>query len=156
LLLRGDGHGNFTAVPGQVSGLEIYGDQRGAAVCDYDKDGRVDIAVSQNGTVTKLYHNETARSGLRVVLAGAEGNPAGFGAQMRLVYAGGQGPAREVHGGGGYWSQDGAAQVLGKSGSPSAVWIRWPGGKTFSYPLTESTTELVVDPSGKASAATAR
>ena len=34
LLLRGDGKGGFTAVPGQVSGITVYGEQRGAAACD--------------------------------------------------------------------------------------------------------------------------
>jgi len=31
LLLRGDGKGNFSAVPGQTSGLPVYGDGRGCA-----------------------------------------------------------------------------------------------------------------------------
>jgi len=152
LLLRGDGHGGFVCIAGQFSGIEVYGDQRGAAACDYDKDGRVDLAVSQNGSETKLFHNENAAPGLRVVLAGGEGNPAAYGAQLRLIYADGQGPVREVHGGGGYWSQDGATQVLGRGRPPVAVWVRWPGGKSVTYPLKEQAAEIVVSPSGKAEA----
>ncbi|MCX6902984.1 MAG: VCBS repeat-containing protein, partial [Verrucomicrobia bacterium] len=34
LWLRGDGTGKFTAVPGQVSGVKVYGEQRGAALAD--------------------------------------------------------------------------------------------------------------------------
>ncbi|HET9708856.1 MAG TPA: VCBS repeat-containing protein, partial [Gemmatimonadales bacterium] len=73
LLLRGDGAGGLTAVPGQVSGITVYGDQRGAAFGDYDADGRVDLVVSQNGAETKLYHNERATPGLRVRLQGPPG-----------------------------------------------------------------------------------
>ena len=48
LLLRGDGKGNLSPVPGQVSGLKIYGEQRGCAVADFDHGGRVDLVVTQN------------------------------------------------------------------------------------------------------------
>lgn len=149
LYLRGDGRGGFVAVAGQLSGIEVYGDQRGAAAADYDQDGRVDLAVSQNGGETKLFHNENATPGLRVVLAGEEGNPAAYGAQLRLIYAGAQGPVREVHGGGGYWSQDGATQVMGRSRPPVALWVRWPGGNSVTYRLKEEAAEIVVSPSGK-------
>ena len=57
LLLRGKGDGRFTAIPGQESGIKIYGEQLAAAACDYDHDGRIDLAVTQTGGQTKLYHN---------------------------------------------------------------------------------------------------
>lgn len=57
LLLLGQGNGHFTAVPGQKSGLLIYGEQLSAAACDYDHDGRVDLVVTQTGAQTKLYRN---------------------------------------------------------------------------------------------------
>ena len=57
LLLQGNGDGHFTAVPGQESGILIYGEQLSAAACDYDHDGRVDLVVTQTGAQTKLYKN---------------------------------------------------------------------------------------------------
>jgi hypothetical protein len=57
LLLRGHGDGRFTAIPGQESGILIYGEQLSAAACDYDHDGGVDLAVTQTGAQTKLYRN---------------------------------------------------------------------------------------------------
>jgi hypothetical protein len=38
------------------------------------------------------------------------------------------GPAREVHAGSGYGSQDGAIHVLGFSGTPTRLYVFWPGG----------------------------
>src|SRR5437870_5924243 len=40
------------------------------ALADFNHDGRVDVAVSQNGAATKLYLNQGAKRGLRVVLHG--------------------------------------------------------------------------------------
>ena len=145
LLLLGKGDGTLVPVPGQVSGIAVYGDQRGAAFADYDADGRLDLAVSQNGAQTKLYHNEHARPGLRVRLVGPRGNPHAIGAVLRIVYDGSRGPAREVHGGSGYWSQDGAVQVLGVDGGkrPAALWIRWPGGVETSVPLAPGQRNVI-------------
>ena len=146
LLLRNRGDGSLEPVPGQVSGIAVYGDQRGAAFADYDGDGRVDLVVSQNGGETKLYHNEHARPGVRVRLVGGPGNPHGIGAALRVVYEGGsRGPVREVHGGSGYWSEDGAVQVLGleQGKRPLAVWVRWPGGRESERPLGPSTPPAV-------------
>ena len=146
LLLRGRGDGTLEPVPGQVSGILVYGDQRGAAFADYDADGRTDLVVSQNGAATRLYHNEHARPGLRVRLVGGALNPHGIGAVVRVVYDGSRGPAREVHGGSGYWSQDGPVQVLGldEGKHPTAVWVRWPGGSETLAPLPAGQLEITV------------
>src|SRR5437762_6365234 len=102
LLLRGRGDGTLEPVPGQVSGILVYGDQRGAAFADYDGDGRTDLVVSQNGVATRLYHNDHARPGLRVRLVGGPLNQHAIGAVLRVVCAGSR-----VTGGavvGGVWS----------------------------------------------------
>ena len=149
LWLRGDGRGGFAAVPGTESGLEVYGEQRGAAVCDYDGDGRVDWVVTQNGAATKLYRNRGAKPGLRVRAAGPPGNPDGVGAAMRLIFGARPGPVREIHAGSGYWSQDSAVQVLGAPEPPTHLWIRWPGGKTFTAPIPSGAREVRIDQAGQ-------
>ena len=144
LLLRGDGAGGLEAVPGARSGILIYGDQRGAAHADFDRDGRIDLVVSQNGAATRLLRNRGAAPGLRVRLIGPAANPDGVGAQVRVVYGDWMGPVREIHAGSGYWSQNGAVQVFGLSSSPTAVWVRWPGGAEARVPVPAGSREIVV------------
>ena len=144
ILLRGDGKGALTAVPGQQSGLIVYGDQRGAAYADFNGDGRLDIAVSQNGAATRLFENRSAKPGLRVRVKGPATNPDGVGTQLRIVYGAALGPVREVQTSAGYWSQNGAVQVFGLSGTPTEVWVRWPGGTEARVPVPGGAREVVV------------
>lgn len=144
ILLKGDGRGGLTAIPSRVSGIEIFGDQRGAAHADFDGDGRLDLIVAQNAEETRLLRNRGAKRGLRVRLDGPPNNPDGIGAQVRLVYSTGMGPIREVQVGSGYWSQNGAVQVLGKASEPVAVLVRWPGGLESRVVVPAGATEVVV------------
>jgi hypothetical protein len=153
LWLRGDGTGRLTAVPGAVSGLTVYGDQRGGAFADYDADGRLDLVVTQNGAATKLYRNLGATPGLRVRLLGPPANPDAIGAQLRLRYPDGRwGPLRELHAGSGYWAHNGAVQVLGQAGTPSTLWVRWPDGSTTETTMPPKTPTVTIhhpDKTGK-------
>ena len=148
--LRNDGRGKLTAVPGQNSGIKVYGEQRGAAMADFNGDGRVDLVVTQNGAPTKLFRNVGAKPGLRVRIIGPPGNPLGIGVTMRLKSGEHFGPAREIHAGSGYWSQDSAVQVLAAPASATDLWIRWPGGRVTTTPLSKLEGELTVDSTGKA------
>jgi len=148
LWLRGDGRGNLRSVPGQESGVKVYGEQRGAALCDYDGDGRVDLVVTQNGAETRLYHNVGGKPGMRIRLKGSAGNPTGVGAQIRLRYGEKLGPAREIHAGSGYWSQDSAVQVMGGTEPPTQIHVRWPGGNRTMSALPENVSHVKVDPNG--------
>ena len=151
LWLKGDGHGGLHPVPGVESGITIYGEQRGAAAADFDGDGRVDLVVAQNAAETRLYRNLRAKPGLRVRLKGPAGNPRGIGVQMRVKHGDNLGPVREVHGGSGYWSEDSPVQVLGNTDPPVQLWLRWPGGKSFTVDVPSGANEILVGIDGSVS-----
>ena len=147
LLLLGDGRGNLEPVPGQVSGIKVYGEQRSAGAADFDNDGRVDLVVSQNGAATRLFRNASARPGLRIRLQGARPNPDAIGAILRLRYADqGFGPAREIQVGCGYWSQNSTVQVVGTNRAVRGISVRWPGGRTTETVLDVGKREIVISP----------
>jgi hypothetical protein len=148
LILLGDGTGGLRALPGQESGIRVYGEQRGAAVADFDADGRVDLVVTQNGAKTRLFRNSGAKPGLRVRLAGSEFNPVAIGAVLRLHFGTQPGPAREIHAGSGYLSQDAPTMVMATPGPPTALWVRWPSGQVTESPLSPALRDIVVHQDG--------
>ncbi len=143
LLLRGDGQGGFMPLDGSVTGIRVYGEQRGAAVGDLNQDGRTDLVVTQNAGSAKLFLNAGGTPGLRVILRGPM---SGIGATLRVRYADGtMGPARVVSVGSGYWSQNSMEQVLGIASRPSTVWVRWPGGVETETPVAEGHSTIIIE-----------
>ena len=154
LWLRGDGTGGFTAMSGQETGMAVYGEQRAAALSDYDRDGRVDVVVSQNGASTRLYRNVGGQAGLRVRLVGFEGNVVGVGAHVRLVYGdGSRGAVRVLGLGSGYRSQSSSVLVLGRGVKEVVgVWVRWSGGAEQEVAVAPGDAEVVISQATHASA----
>ncbi|MCC5934007.1 MAG: VCBS repeat-containing protein [Balneolales bacterium] len=145
LLLQGDGRGNLNPVPGQLSGILVYGEQRGASAADLTGDGRLDLLVAQNGAETRLLLNQAAEPGLRVLLAGSPENPAAIGARLFLKYEDGStGPQREVRAASGFGSQHGFVQVMGirPGGSPVSVQVIWPDQTQTEHPLQPGQREI--------------
>lgn len=147
LWLRGDGRGGFHAA--FQTGVAIHGDQRGAAVADFDRDGRPDLVVTQNGASTHLLHNLGARPGLRVGVedGGVPGSWAGT--TVRLVFGNRPGPSREWHLGAGYWSVDSTTQVLALPEPATAIEVRRPGGGLLRHPLPSGVAAIVITPDGQ-------
>ncbi len=146
LLVRGNGQAGFKTMTGGESGIAVYGEQRGAAVCDFDQDGRADIVATQHGAETKLYRNLTAKPGLRVRLSDGPGNPNGIGALIRIGDGRKLGAAREIHAGAGYLSQDSAVSVLARTGE--RILVRWPGGKTTVSVVPRAVKEIEINMTG--------
>ncbi|MGQ0650640.1 MAG: FG-GAP-like repeat-containing protein [Gemmatimonadaceae bacterium] len=144
LILMGDGAGGFAPLSVRASGVSVLGDQRGAATADYNGDGRLDLALAQNGAETRLFRNTTGRPGLRVRLDGGPGNPLGIGTQLRIITGAKRGPVREVRAGGGYWSMDSPVTVIALPDEADSLWIRWPGGVVQTVALVKGGRELRV------------
>ncbi|SHF48138.1 Repeat domain-containing protein [Fodinibius roseus] len=137
LLLLGDGDGSFEVVRGRESGIMIYGQQRGAAVSDFNGDGRPDLAVTQNEGPVKLYRNRGSKPGIRIRLAGPPENRDAIGSGMRVRYEdGSRGPLREVQAGTGYWSQHSTTPVMGAAGKAVALEIYWFDGETDTVDIS--------------------
>jgi hypothetical protein len=148
LWLRGQGDGNFTAVDGLVSGVKVYGEQRGCALADWNADGRIDLVVTQNGGPARLFKNVRAPAGLRVRLAGEENNRHAFGAAVRLRSDSEAGPLREIKAGSGYWSQDGSVQVLYPRRGMNVIEVRWPRGTVTTAKVPEGALEIALEAAG--------
>ncbi len=144
LILRGVGGGKLVSLSPVQSGLRVDGEQRSLAAGDFDRDGRVDLVVSQNGAQTRLLKNQTAKPGLRVTVQGPVSNPDGIGATLRVKSGPRLGPAVEIHAGSGYWSQDSLSPILTCAETPTSVIVRWPGGRTSETPVPPGATEVVV------------
>jgi len=145
LVLRGRGDGTFSAWDPEASGIRVFGEQRGAALGDFDHDGRLDAAITQNHGPTRLFRNRGGSPGLRVVLKGPAGNPDGIGVELRLEDAQGRlGPLESVAAGGGYWSQDAAVRVLGGTNKAVALRVRWPNRPEQRIPLQPSQASVDV------------
>jgi hypothetical protein len=106
----------------------------------------VDLAVGQNGSSTKLFRNTSAKSGLRVKLKGPAGNSSGVGAVVRLKFEEEWGPAREIHAGSGYWSQDSPETLLAAPKAPDAIEVSWPGGRRTRQAVQGSAVQVVFTP----------
>lgn len=148
LLLLGDGRGGFRALGPREAGIAIYGEQRGSAVADFDRDGRPDLTITQHRGQTRLFRNVSGATGVRVSLRGGKGNRTAVGAVARLKFGDRFGPAKEIHAGSGYWSQDSATLTMAKPAEPTTIQVRWPGGKIQEWPWPAGVRAIEVSEAG--------
>lgn len=138
LWLQGDGNGEFEPLSGNETGIKVYGEQRGAALSDINRDGKIDLAISQNGGETKLYLNQTEKSGATIRLVGPDTNRDAIGSSIRLIYEdGSKGPRREVQAGSGYWSQNSKIQIMGIDKNLSFIEVKWFDGSIQKVNIEE-------------------
>ena len=59
LVYHNDGHGRFTEVASKI-GMGTPGKGLGVAIADFDRDGKVDVAIANDSMLEFLYHNKGA------------------------------------------------------------------------------------------------
>ncbi len=150
-LFRGDGRGQFTAVPSNASNLVVPGDAKALSVVDLDRDGWPDFLITRNNRPTLAYRNGGVpeRQVSRVSLQGRAGNPTAVGARVAFETADGVRQTSEIYAGSGYGSQSTAACFFGYTGQnpPKRVHVDWPwGAKTTTEIVEPSSTLLITAP----------
>jgi len=106
---------------------------RGAVFADFDRDGRIDAAVTRLNAPIELWWNRSARESparhwLQLRLTGKRSNRSAIGAEVRCR-AGGRGQVRTVSSSVGYASSSDLTVHFGLGDATRAVVeIRWPSG----------------------------
>jgi enediyne biosynthesis protein E4 len=142
--LDADGGVRFTEVRG--GDLELLEVSRGAAFGDLDRDGDVDVVVSNNNGPARLLLNEqkTGNHWVAVRLLSDKGNRFGLGARVGIRRKDGSILWRRVHTDGSYLSANGVELHfgIGKDPGPVTVEVEWPDGQKQS--LANVTVDQVV------------
>ncbi len=120
---------------------------RGLSCLDYDKDGDMDILVTNNGERAQLYCNSgNGNSFLNVSLQYTGFNRLGIGSKI-LVTQAGITQMREISAGNNYVSQNPAEAHFGFHGSPSVidmVKVLWSDGKTTVHENIEPNQHITI------------
>ncbi len=149
-----DGSGNFTEVATSL-GVTDTRSGKGLIAFDYDKDGDLDMFITNCGQQPILYRNDGGNTNnwLRIDTEGTASNRDGIGAFITVtpdLGTPGEVMVREVDGGSNFLSQNEmtAHFGLGTLGSVDRVMIEWPSGavQTFNN-VNANTTLLAVEPS---------
>jgi hypothetical protein len=154
LALRNVGDLQF-AKSGADWGLDVEGIEHGAALCDFDGDGDLDVLTLGWNEPAALFENKTADGKSIVVrLRGQSSDRFGIGARLVATLADGTRILRENWLARGYLSGQ-APEVhfgLGNSDAVAQLEVRWPSGhgQTFAN-LVAGRLYTVTEPPGRAS-----
>jgi hypothetical protein len=142
LLFRNEANGKFADVT-KAAGLMNAYVARGAAYADYDRDGDLDVIVTNNHGPAVLLKNEggNANNYLSVRLQGRKSNRSALGAVVRIGKQ-----WQTVTSGASYCSQSDLALTfgLGKEATVAKVDIEWPSGKRQMLTNVKARQHLVI------------
>lgn len=122
---------------------------RGVVFADFDRDGRIDVAVTALNSPIELWWNRTprenpARHWLQLRLTGRKSNRSAIGAEVRC-HAGNRLQVRTVSGSVGYASTSDLTVHFGLGEvTRAAIEIRWPLGKVQSLGEVEADQRLAI------------
>ncbi|MBL8751916.1 MAG: VCBS repeat-containing protein, partial [Planctomycetes bacterium] len=152
LALRNAGDLQFQKT-GADWGLDVEGVEHGAALCDFDGDGDLDVLTLGWNEPTALFENRTTGGNAVVVrLRGQGSDRFGIGARLVATLADGTRLVRENWLARGYLSGQ-APEVhfgLGKATAVRSLEVRWPSGHVQTFAdLAAGQRYTVTEPPGK-------
>ena len=146
-LFTNNGSGVFADANKMVAGvLNNKMVVRGAAVGDYDRDGDLDILLTENNGPVHLWRNNTEKKNfLRVILEGETSNKDALGAKV-VVSVDGYKMERIIRTGSSYLSQSGltASFGLGNHTTVDSVSIIWPSGEIDTFTNIKNNREIFI------------
>ncbi len=134
-LYRNHGDGTFDEVAFTDGPFSQPLVARGAAWADYDRDGDLDLLLTENDGPAHLWRNDTPGGAfLHLRLEGRRSNRDGLGARV-VAQVGRLRMERRVHTGSSYLSQSETAAVFGLGAAPAvdSLWVYWPGGQVDRF-----------------------
>ncbi len=131
-LFLNDGTGRFADAAQAMPALQNPLVGRGAATLDYDRDGDVDVILTENGGAVHLYENtasDIGKNSLTVTVSGTTSNRSGYGTELIAVTKGTR-QYRTIRSGSSYLSHAEATAVfgLGDAVQVDTLIVRWPSG----------------------------
>lgn len=136
-LFINQGNGTFKDMADTIGGVLTQPMlARGVASADYDRDGDVDLLVTENSGPVHLLRNDSQRGRVvRVRLSQPAHNPDALGAHVWAVVQGAEPQQRRVRTGSGYLSQ--SEQVLtfglGTATHIDSLVVQWPDGQVDRF-----------------------
>jgi len=129
LLFRNEGAGKFSDASRKVgAAFQQALVARGAAYADYDRDGDLDVLISNNHGPAVLYRNDGANRN-NYLSVRLKGRASALGTVVRVTTPAGK-QWQTVHSGSSYCSQSDLALVFGTGQAATAkIEIEWPNGK---------------------------
>ena len=137
-VFAGDGAGVFTEVEaGDLTALVAVG--RGLAVGDWDRDGDLDLVVTEVGGPARLYENRSVRAGGLLVVRPEEFSRSAPGAVVTLEFADGGSLIRPIQPEAGFLtsSEPTAHFGLPEGAEIAGLRVRWPDGAEERFPAPE-------------------
>ena len=138
------GNGTFDEVKQDAGVLTKMLVARGAAYADYDRDGDLDVLLTENDGPAHLWRNDLKDGRfLRVRLESRQGNREALGARLVAV-VGNARMERRIRTGSSYLSQSEktAAFGLGNSTQVDTLLVYWPSGATQRFEAIEANQEI--------------